>query len=135
MGSRVEKAMENHKKGYNCAQSVACAFSDVLNMSEDDIFRIMEGFGAGMGGMECTCGAVSGAVALTGLINSLGCASPTTKGRTYKNAKQITEQFKEMNGSVICSELKGLATKQPLRSCDGCIADAVEIAEKLLFEK
>ena len=30
--NRIEKALENHKKGYNCSQSVACAFCDKIGM-------------------------------------------------------------------------------------------------------
>ncbi|MGI6094007.1 MAG: C-GCAxxG-C-C family protein [Lachnospiraceae bacterium] len=135
MKNRVEKALEKKKNGYNCAQAVVCAFCDVLDVEENDLFRIMEGFGGGMGTMECVCGAVSGAVALTGLKNSIGCDNPTTKRETEAKAKEIVEKFKEMNGSVVCGELKGLVTKQPLRSCDGCVEDAVIVAEQLLFDE
>ena len=34
--NRCEKAVENHKKGYNCAQAVACVFADKLGYSEDE---------------------------------------------------------------------------------------------------
>ena len=34
MADEVRKALENHKKGYNCAQAVACAFSEQLGMDE-----------------------------------------------------------------------------------------------------
>ena len=30
MSSRVEKALENHGKGYNCCQAVACAYADLV---------------------------------------------------------------------------------------------------------
>ena len=72
MGKYAEKALELHAKGYNCAQAVACAFSDQVDMDEDQLFKVMEGFGAGMGGMHGTCGAISGAVAIVGLMNSKG---------------------------------------------------------------
>ncbi|HIR93291.1 MAG TPA: C_GCAxxG_C_C family protein [Candidatus Egerieimonas intestinavium] len=133
MKSRVEKTMENHKKGYNCAQSVACAYCDLVGMDEASVFRMTEGFGAGMGGMDCTCGALSGAVALAGLKNSQGNAQKQTKGSTYKLSKELVRRFREKNQTVICRELKGLETGQVLRSCDGCIRDAARLAEELLF--
>ena len=49
MEERIEKALENHSKGYNCAQAVACAFCDLVSMDENTLFKITEGFGAGMG--------------------------------------------------------------------------------------
>ena len=36
---RVAKALENHHKGYNCAQAVVCAFADVTDFTEDELFR------------------------------------------------------------------------------------------------
>ena len=106
MEERVKRALDNHSKGYNCAQAVACAFSDVVSVDEDTLFKITEGFGAGLGGMQCTCGAVSGAIVLAGLKTSSGDTNnPTTKGKTYKLSKEIVEEFREKNSSVICREL------------------------------
>ena len=70
--NRVEKALENHKKGYNCSQAVACAFCDKTSFCEADLFRIMEGFGLGGGDMQGTCGAVAGAAAIASLLTSTG---------------------------------------------------------------
>lgn len=133
MSKWTEKAMENHKNGMNCAQAVACTFAGELGVDENLLFQMAEGFGAGMGGMQCTCGAVSGAVLLAGVKNSSADASlPNTKASTYKLSKEIASRFREKNGSVICKELKGVETGKVLRSCDGCIADAVEIAQQVL---
>ena len=134
MESRVAKTLENHKKGYNCCQAVACAYCDLVGMDEATLFRAAEAFGAGMGGMETTCGAVSGAVLLAGLKNSGGdLENPRTKGGSYRLSKQIVEEFQKKNTTVVCKELKGVETKQARRSCDGCIEDAAAIAERILF--
>ncbi|MDY3917700.1 MAG: C-GCAxxG-C-C family protein [Candidatus Limivivens sp.] len=132
MTERVQKALENHKKGMNCAQAVACAFADAVGVDETLLFRAAEGFGAGMGDMRGTCGAVSGAILLAGLKNSSGTPANPTKGATYQLSKEITGAFEKMNGSTICRELKGVETKKVLRSCDGCIEDAAKIAEAIL---
>ena len=50
MSSRVERALENHKKGMNCCQAVVCAFADAVDTDEKLLFMAGEGFGAGMGG-------------------------------------------------------------------------------------
>lgn len=134
MGKRAEKALELHGKGYNCSQSVACAFSDLTDMSAEDMFKVMEGFGAGMGGMRGTCGAISGAIAIVGMINSKGSSQVKSKVDTYQMARKIVAKFEEKNGATICGELKGIETKKVLRSCDGCIQDAAEILEELLGE-
>ena len=133
MSSRVEKALENHGKGYNCCQAVACAYADLVGVDENLIFAAGEGFGAGMGGMQCTCGAVSGACMVAGLLkSSRNTEEPVTKGGTYRITKEIAQAFKEKNGSVICKDLKGIETKKVLRSCDGCIEDAAKILEQVM---
>lgn len=131
--ARKEKAISLHDRGFNCAQSVACAFAEEIGVPEEVLFAACEGFGLGMGGANGTCGAVSGAVMLAGFKNSCADpAQPRTKAATYKLAAEITGKFAEKNGSLTCRELKGLDTGKVLRSCPECIMDAVEIAEKVL---
>ena len=59
MKATKEIAVEKFKKGYNCCQAVACAYCEELGVKEEDMFRITEGFGSGMGGLKDTCGAVT----------------------------------------------------------------------------
>jgi len=127
---RAKKAVDNHKKGYNCAQAVVCAFSDKTNFSEDDLFRLSEAFGGGMGGTQGVCGAVSAMVFLAGLKTSIGIESlpETNKLKSYAFAKEMIEEFENKNTTIMCSELKG----EEIRSCDGCIEDAVKILEEKL---
>ena len=110
-----------------------CAFAEEIGVPEETLFAAAEGFGLGMGGMEATCGAVSGAVMLAGFKNS--CAdpkNPKTKAATYQLTREITRQFAEKNHALVCKELKGVETGVVLRSCPDCIRDAVAIAEKVL---
>jgi len=131
--TRQEKAVELHKKGYNCAQAVACAFAEDIGVSENVLFSACEGFGLGMGGMEATCGAVSGAVMVAGFKHSSGDTENTkTKANTYKYTREITKAFGEKNSTITCKELKGIETGVVLRSCSDCVRDAVEIAEQVL---
>ena len=134
MESRVKETIVRHDKGYNCAQAVACTYCDLFGYKEEDVFRMTEGFGAGMGGMQATCGALSGAVLLAGLKNSDGAIdAPKTKGKTYKLSRQLLERFQERCGSTICAELKGVTTGTPVHSCADCIKDAAAIAEEVLL--
>lgn len=131
---RVTLAMEKHRQGYNCAQCVLCAYSDLLGIDEETLFRISEGFGAGMGGMMETCGAVTAMFMAAGLTKSSGdLTACNTKPQTMKQVRELAAEFKEKNQSIVCRELKGVETHQPLRSCDGCIEDAVRIAGKKIF--
>ena len=132
MSDAVNKALENHKKGYNCAQAVACVFCEKLGRDEKEVFEMMEAFGFGMGTMG-TCGAVSAMGAVVGMRSSDGnLSAPGTKKRCYKDMRGLTEKFIEKNKSVICREIKGVDSGTVLRSCDGCICDAVELLEEYL---
>ena len=134
MDSRIKDTIVRHDKGFNCAQAVACTYCDLLGYKEEDIFRMTEGFGLGMGCMAGTCGALSGAVLLAGLKNSDGqINAPKTKGKTYKLSRQLLERFQERCGSTICAELKGVTTGTPVHSCADCIMDAAAIVENVLF--
>ncbi len=134
--NRLQIATEKRKKGYNCAQSVLCPFADRYGISEEILLKISEGFGGGIAGSKGTCGAVTAMVMLVGLENADGNVQrPATKQQTYKIAKGLMDQFEEKNGSIICRELKGIETGEILRSCDGCINDAIEIFCKYIDEK
>ena len=134
MQTRVEETLKRHDRGFNCAQSVACTYCDLVGVEEEMMFRVTEAFGAGMGGMEGTCGAVSGACVLAGMKASTGnLEKPNSKAVSHQLAKEILKRFKEQNGSVVCKEIKGVGTGKVLRSCNDCIKDAAAIAEQVLF--
>ena len=130
--NRCEKAVRKHKEGYNCAQAVACVFADKLGYSEDELFRIAEAFGGGMGGTQGVCGAVSAMVLVIGGIKSFGIERipETNKKTSYASARELMEKFEESVGTIMCSKIKG----EKLCSCDGCIEVAVKILEEFIGE-
>ena len=133
MEDRIQKAVKNHDNCFNCAQAVACAFEDLVDVDETSIFKMTEGFGLGMGGTEATCGAISGAIAVLGLKNSTAhLESPDSKASTYKLSRELVDKFKKKNQSIVCRELKGVDSGKVLRSCQGCIEDATNILEGIL---
>lgn len=136
MKTRVKETIAKHDKGYNCAQAVACTYCDLVGVEEEVMFRMTEALGLGMGGMEGTCGAVSGACVLAGMKRSSGnLDKPDSKAQSYRLSKEIVKQFEEQNQSVICKTLKGVENGQVLRSCQDCILDAAKIAEQVLFSE
>ena len=130
--TRPEKAVEFHHQGLNCAQSVTCAFSDLLQENQELLFRMAEAFGGGMGAMK-TCGAVTAMGLVIGLIVSDGdLINHRTKGISTRLMRKAITEFEQRNQSVVCRDLKGKDTGTVLRSCDGCISDAAEILEEVL---
>lgn len=105
---RVTKAEELFKSGYNCAQSVIGAFCDDLGLDFDTAMKISEGFGAGMGRMRLTCGAVSAMTMLAGIKLSRGAEDGDTRAVVYDVIHKMADEFVKNNGSVICGDLLGL---------------------------
>lgn len=133
---RVQKAVEKHHKGYNCAQAVVCAYCDLFGISEEIAFRMAEGFGAGFGNFQGTCGAVSGMCMVQSLKMSSGSVEKgLTKFDTYKSVAQLQKYFTEMNKSIYCKDLRGEDGTPKLRSCDGCIEDCCRIIEEHILQK
>lgn len=124
MSTKADMAIAFHDKGYNCAQAVACSFCQEFGVAEEEMFRIAEGFGLGMGMME-VCGALSGMMMIIGLENSVGEPEKgrLTKGDTYRKVKEYVKKFQEQ---------KGVETGKVLRSCPDCIRDAVALTEEYL---
>ena len=130
---RKELALKLHHSKFNCCQSVACAFCHVMGQDAETTFKQAEAFGFGMGCME-TGGAVSGMARVVGMKMSDGdLEDPKTKKECYAMMKKLVEEFKAKNGSINCAEIKGIETGKVLRSCDGCIEDAVELLDKHLL--
>lgn len=130
------EAARLHDLGYNCAQSVICALAQAINLDEDSAFILAEGFGAGMGGMTETCGAISGAVMALGQVESTGRQQVGSKAKTYRLSRKLSARFGKKNGSTVCRELKGVDSEAgPLRSCSGCIDDSIDLAVDILLEQ
>lgn len=132
---RVAEIKDKHTRGYNCAQIVLCSYAEELGIDEETLFRISEGFGAGMGGMMQTCGAVTAMFMSLGLANSSGdLQACDTKTQTMKKVRELAAEFEKKNGSIVCRELKGIDTGKVLRSCDGCIEDGIRILGEYLLD-
>ena len=132
---RVAEIEDKHTRGYNCAQIVLCSYAEELGIDEETLFRISEGFGAGMGGMMQTCGAVTAMFMALGLANSSGdLQACDTKPQTMKKVRELATEFEKKNGSIVCRELKGIDTGKVLRSCDGCIEDGIRILGEYLLD-
>ncbi len=145
MSERVLKARENFLKGYNCAQSVFVAFSDLLGMSEDEAAAFSSPFGAGFGRMREVCGTVSAMTMLLGFFE--GNADPSDqegKTRIYTRERELIAEFLKEQKSIVCREILGLEKGQEeppapsertlayyeSRPCLGCVETAARIIEE-----
>lgn len=98
-------------QGYNCAQAVFCAFTDVTGLTEAEAARIASAFGGGMGRMREVCGAISGMLLTLGMLE--GYDDPQAgaeKAALYARVQALAAQFRAENGAILCRELLGDAS-------------------------
>lgn len=147
---RAEQAKEFFLQGYACSQAVARAFADLTGVDRETLEKIMLPFGGGLGRQRLTCGAVSGACAVYGLLFAKSGVDGANKRDVYAGVRELCEKFKEKTGSIVCSELLA-GMKVPVeiggdaerrtkeyyqkRSCADMVALAAEILEDMLGNK
>ena len=109
MESRIEKAVELFKSGYNCAQAVFVTYADLYNIDRETALKLSSSFGGGIGGMREICGSVCGMCMIAGLETGMTIAKDIKqKQENYAMVQKLTEEFRKENGSIICKQLLGL---------------------------
>ena len=102
----VTLAAELFLEGFNCAQAVAVAFTDLTGMDKKAAAMMAAPFGGGMGRMREVCGAVSGMYMVLGALYGYDNSDDDAKKKDlYKQVQALAEKFKEENGSIICREI------------------------------
>jgi len=132
---------------FNCAQSVFTAFAKSANLDPQLALKIAAPFGAGIGRMGQTCGAVSGALMAIGLcFGNDDAQDQDSKEKAYLLARTFYERFMQKNQSTTCRELIGYDVSQPEElaqareagvfssRCPRLVEDAAEILVTLLEE-
>ena len=153
----METGMEDHAKragdlfqeGYNCAQSVFCAFCDETGLPVEEAARIASSFGGGMGRLREVCGAVSGALLVLGMQRGYSMpGDDDAKREHYLLVQEFARRFREKNRTIICRELLEGVEVSPgdipekrtkefyeRRPCLRLIRDAAQITEEMLSEE
>lgn len=98
-------AAELFVNGYNCAQAVAVAFSDVTGLDAKTSAKLISSFGGGMGRMREVCGAVSGMLFVAGALYGYDTPDDTAKKAHYARVQALAGKFREQAGSIVCREL------------------------------
>ncbi len=143
---KEEKAIEYFKSGYNCAQAVLTVFADEFGLDEATSLKIAGGYGAGMGRMQNTCGAVTGAFMVIGLKygKTIGDEGNEKRDMCYAKVREFDSVFKEKFGATSCRDLIQCDLTTPVgqqyfkdnklgeKVCEQCVRRAVKIVEELL---
>ena len=145
MNTTKDIAIQSFRSGMNCAQSVVTAYSDLLKFDPDLAAGLSCGFGGGMGRLQQTCGALTGAIMVLGIHNSrLYSDRVELKNRTYTQVREINEKFAQSQGATDCRSLLGCDlqtdegmqfhkdTNQSKTICEKCIAASIEILDEIV---
>jgi len=132
---RIELAIENHKRGCNCAQAVALTYADLLQMDEEQVYRLTEALGGGIGGLRQICGAVSAGTLVLGYLKSKDdLYEKKYRLDTYDLVKEYVGKFQEVDGTYQCGELLELRKekKSNFQTCTDCVRKATELLEEFI---
>ncbi|MFI3295584.1 MAG: C-GCAxxG-C-C family protein [Rikenellaceae bacterium] len=146
---RVQQAMDYFTSGYNCSQSVALAYEDILGIEKDSLATISAPFGGGMGRLREVCGAVSGMFMVAGFVYKANDPKNLeAKKLNYQAVQTLAKQFTDQNGSIVCRDLLGLNVQKEeptpaqrtqeyykKRPCKELVGMATRLVGEMLNEK
>lgn len=145
MNTKKSKALTYFRSGNNCAQAVLSTFTEDLDVDSNIAMNLSSGFGAGMGRLQETCGAVTGAFMVLGIHNSQKYAdNEKAREETIDMIQNFDENFKRLHGSSKCKELlkcdlktefgRAYFTENKLSEnvCEKCVQNAVGILQEML---
>ena len=133
-------------EGYNCAQAVVVAFTDLTGMDKQKAAKLASPFGGGMGRMREVCGAVSGMFMVLGQLYGYDNSDADAhKKALYHQVQALAEQFRAQNGSIICREILKNPASDPnpsprtaeyyaKRPCARMVMTAAELMDQFIAE-
>ena len=128
----------------NCSQAVFTAYGEHMGLGKvdyDTCMKITSAFGGGIAQTGNVCGALTGALMALGL--KYGGTKREDNEKANKVAGNLLNEFKSLNGSIICRELinhdliteediKQAYAKGSFNNCPKFVEDASLILENLL---
>jgi C_GCAxxG_C_C family probable redox protein len=141
----VEQAVAFYKQGYTCTQSILASFAARYGLQQNLAFRIGEPFGAGTSCTGDMCGSVTAAIMVLGLqYGSTLSNDNTARSYTYQRVHELIQRFKEIHGSIQCTDLLGYDLSDPqqlqtvwekglfIELCPILVRDAAQILVEML---
>ena len=140
--SKADAAEAFFNSGFNCAQAVLAAYCEDFGLDPKTALKISGGLGAGMGRLQRTCGAVTGAFLAIGLkYGKCEEGDDRAKEKTYDLVREFAKRFEERHGTTSCRALLGIdlikdtgraASERTKSVCPRLVRDATEILDELL---
>jgi len=141
--SKVDKAVACFDEGFNCSSSVFSTYCEDFGLDKETGLKLSCPLGGGMGRLQGTCGAVSGAYLLIGLKHGMYLKEdPDARIKTYDMVREFARLFAERNESTNCRDIIGvdllkddpqITSARIKEVCPKMVKDAAEIVEQLLY--
>lgn len=130
-----EKAINYHKQGYSCSESIVQAAIDE-GLCDKNLLSVATAFSRGMSS-GCLCGAISGAQIVLG--SNFGKNNSNGNEETARaKAKEFIDEFKKKRKATCCRVLTaGLEFSSPERkqNCEKLVGECSEILKILIGDK
>ncbi|MHA1201908.1 MAG: C-GCAxxG-C-C family protein [Candidatus Heimdallarchaeaceae archaeon] len=142
MSNIINNASKYWNQESNCAQAVACGVLENYNQNDclETVHNSMLGFGGGMG-ERSICGAVTGGLAVLGILLSKKVLDKDDKSAVFRKFKDIfNNKFKTLNCGEILAEFilpdGSIDKENPERrlTCTGAVELAASIVKEVLDE-
>jgi len=136
--TRVEKALQYHKQGYNCGQAVFCSFVDLMDIDEKTALKLSHPLGRGLANLREVCGVI---IAMSLVLGTkLGSDNPKdmeARNTLFNKVKEFSQEFEKEYGSIICRNLILERKDNPnikSKPCSEYVKFCVELLDNYLSE-
>lgn len=130
----IDKVKKYYQKEYdlNCAETIAYAANEEYNLKLDkNTLKTMAAFGGGMG-IESTCGAATGALAVLGIIFTKERAHESDKIKLL--SQEFFQNFEKKLKTANCKSLKEMYRNDDVR-CSEILYAAAEVLDEIVIRE
>lgn len=128
---RIRKIAEDYYRNgdFYCSEAVVKTIIDEFQIDvSEDVIKMASGFPVGMGGMGCTCGALTGEVMAIGLVYGRSQGKDPKVNKAMELSAKLYQIFCERHKVSCCKVLTRGMEKGSPEHMEQCIAFTGEMA-------
>lgn len=128
---RIRKIAEDYYRNgdFYCSEAVVKTIIDEFQIDvSEDVIKMASGFPVGMGGMGCTCGALTGGVMAIGLVYGRSQGKDPKVNKAMELSAKLYQIFCERHKASCCKVLTRGMEKGSPEHMEQCIAFTGEMA-------
>lgn len=128
---RIRKIAEDYYRNgdFYCSEAVVKTIIDEFQIDvSEDVIKMASGFPVGMGGMGCTCGALTGGVMAIGLVYGRSQGKDPKVNKAMELSAKLYQIFCERHKVSCCKVLTRGMEKGSPEHMEQCIAFTGEMA-------